>query len=554
MLTLSQGLLSTAPLQLYVDFSALIPTQSEILLETHVIPMHIDSCATMPEICPELDENPPISTHECTINSRDMVSIIKQIGDVIRGTLIVDDMRTIPTLIKSIRDKIKKHKGEIYIKNFWKEPQKFGYVGIHLKMGMCIPTQSLESLKPDRFILMELQIHPRELMDGTPTCIKELSHSLYKGYDRLEESARKTVLAASQLLYLVPMIEKLLYQNSEEEKSKAKHTSIYATLKKILPSTYTGDEKSKCIDKILAIASFCDHIDGADPAVVIANTLSAIAKKVNVKSLSTLPLQDTAKPSMENSAKSEQELLDHAEEAASFFKELCEDEASQNNCEVTFGPDNTCIKSKKSLHEKCEKDVQEMQKKKQIEAVEKLMSIKPPPPSPRFDSPPLGTGNVIHGRLYEGNSRSNADVVVAADAPLLRPTINLSRCSSQIPKIIKIAAICISCLTAGNTAYLGVSYLNKKINRLEDTQSIKPKVNLLDTYEWSPISPCETKYTQVPASTWGYCQFYEMDYSKRDAKKKLDKQNNEREYNSFMDNVYATTGTVTGTVALHYYT
>ena len=70
------------------------------------------------------------------------INPIAKIGDAIRGSLLADRPEQIPLLLKSVTDRVTAQGGKFYIKNFWDDPKplSLGYVGVHIKMRMPIPS------------------------------------------------------------------------------------------------------------------------------------------------------------------------------------------------------------------------------------------------------------------------------------------------------------------------------------------------------------------------------------------------------------------------------
>src|SRR5438552_3809725 len=89
---------------------------------------------------------------------------LAKIGDVIRGSLLADRPEQILALYNSVTQRITEQGGKFYVKNFWDDPKplSLGYVGVHIKIRMPIPSEKTGStLGKDerRYILMELQLH-----------------------------------------------------------------------------------------------------------------------------------------------------------------------------------------------------------------------------------------------------------------------------------------------------------------------------------------------------------------------------------------------------------
>jgi hypothetical protein len=130
---------------------------------------------------------------------------IGKISDTLRGTLIVDDIFQIASVIAEIIHYVDYKDGQVIFKNLWKEDRKQdGYVGIHAKM--LLPIWPLENPAEQRYIITEMQIHFRFIEDGTDQCAKEREHTVYEQI-RSENYDPATLTAASRLLYLTAMQE-----------------------------------------------------------------------------------------------------------------------------------------------------------------------------------------------------------------------------------------------------------------------------------------------------------------------------------------------------------
>lgn len=130
---------------------------------------------------------------------------IGKISDTLRGTLIVDDIFQIASVIAEIIHYVDYKDGQVIFKNLWKEDRKQdGYVGIHAKM--LLPIWPIENSAEQRYIITEMQIHFRSIEDGTDQCAKEREHIVYE-HIRSENYDPATLTAASRLLYLTAMQE-----------------------------------------------------------------------------------------------------------------------------------------------------------------------------------------------------------------------------------------------------------------------------------------------------------------------------------------------------------
>ena len=127
---------------------------------------------------------------------------VKKIRDALRGTIIADVPEQIPSIIQEIKDFASEEGEEVIFINAWEENRPSGYVGIHAKM--LLPIHDAEGLESERKIIIEIQIHLRCIMDGSPDCVKEREHLLYEKH-RLGESNLAYQRAASTLLYLTAL-------------------------------------------------------------------------------------------------------------------------------------------------------------------------------------------------------------------------------------------------------------------------------------------------------------------------------------------------------------
>ena len=123
-------------------------------------------------------------------------SSIKRIEDVLRGSIIVDDPAKIIDVVEQIHSYAKAMGGDAVFPNAWILEKTTGYVGVNAKI--LIPTN------PDKtqFMIAEVQIHLKEVLDKTSTCIKEYS---YAHPSAGPEFNYMTQSAAMKLMYLSAM-------------------------------------------------------------------------------------------------------------------------------------------------------------------------------------------------------------------------------------------------------------------------------------------------------------------------------------------------------------
>ncbi len=128
--------------------------------------------------------------------------IIPKIRDALRGTIIADIPEQIPSIVDAIKEFAHEEGQEVVFVNLWEESRPSGYVGIHAKM--LLPIHEIEKKAPHKYIIVEIQIHLRCIMDGTKECVKEREHLLY---DQMRHGGINPELqtAASTLLYLTAL-------------------------------------------------------------------------------------------------------------------------------------------------------------------------------------------------------------------------------------------------------------------------------------------------------------------------------------------------------------
>lgn len=139
---------------------------------------------------------------------------IAKIGDILRSTIITKGLKPIPSIIKTVIKEVRKHGGQLYIKNFWKanaftEEEMLllgtGYSGVHLIIRMPlhaieanhVPTQENQTAMPqqEKYLQMEIQIHPKEFID-----VMKVTHPIYK-----KQRAYSELNFATKLLNLMAM-------------------------------------------------------------------------------------------------------------------------------------------------------------------------------------------------------------------------------------------------------------------------------------------------------------------------------------------------------------
>jgi hypothetical protein len=261
-------------------------------------------------------------------------------------------------MLEELAKEIGKHGGRYYIKNFWSErgPLLLGYVGIHVKIRMPLPT------KPNQYILMEVQVHPKQIMDGTKDCAKEIAHRLYKmPGEASEEKVSPDLVSSSQLVYLTSMT-KLLCPKEELDR-----VADFVDL--IEGATGTADKKRLLVaetalllhnEKQLGSGDWNEKLQAVVPRNKEAVEKAWLDTATNINNDLKLPVvkRDEQYP-WTNTATTVDELYADAAEVQRLFKTMCKNAAlSQRWCYVNFGPRNKhMIKEEKSLRDKIAKDM-----------------------------------------------------------------------------------------------------------------------------------------------------------------------------------------------------
>ncbi len=125
---------------------------------------------------------------------------VTKIRDALRGTLIANTPKQVPLIAKGIQDFVSRQGGEVIFRNFWEEERADGYVGVHAKILLPFFDQEQETVEK-KYVIAEIQIHLRSIMDGTKKSAKEREHKIYEKL-RKEDFDTETISSASMLLYL----------------------------------------------------------------------------------------------------------------------------------------------------------------------------------------------------------------------------------------------------------------------------------------------------------------------------------------------------------------
>jgi hypothetical protein len=299
------------------------------------------------------------------------INPVAQIGDVIRGSLLADRPEQIPLLLQSVTERVIAQGGKFFIKNFWEDPKplSLGYVGVHIKIRMPLPSKetnasegqtpsSLDNQKK-KYILMELQLHVKEIMDGTKDCAKEIAHLLYKTPQEADEKISSEIIGSSQLVYLAAMTKLLA---SKEDLKRVNDTV------KIFQAMTKADKKMRLVMETAMLlhnekleGEWSERLQVVVPKdkEAVATAWMATAQKINT--ILNLPKLKMEGEDWTNTATSVDEIYDNAKQIAPFFSEMCKQAAASfPRCSVNFGPENRhMIKEKSSLIGKIKSDLGE---------------------------------------------------------------------------------------------------------------------------------------------------------------------------------------------------
>ncbi len=111
--------------------------------------------------------DPPASS------SATQAAIVAKLGDALRGTLVGSTLQLLNALVNTLRSQAEVHGHSIVFDNKFTRSRRVsyvgGYVGVHAKIFF------------NHVILAEVQLHLRNVMDGTTDCPKEYTHAMYRG-------------------------------------------------------------------------------------------------------------------------------------------------------------------------------------------------------------------------------------------------------------------------------------------------------------------------------------------------------------------------------------
>lgn len=143
------------------------------------------------------------------------MDVVKCLADVVRGTIIIDSIEQMRSLIKHIVEVAcnSVHIRGAKFKNIWSEiepPRPDGYVSMHVKVGIAYENEIGET----RTLTTEIQLQFSSFFDGTHNCTKELMHVIMD-YDRRITSGKIEINRyTKELANAASMLQMLLFMKT----------------------------------------------------------------------------------------------------------------------------------------------------------------------------------------------------------------------------------------------------------------------------------------------------------------------------------------------------
>jgi hypothetical protein len=306
------------------------------------------------------------------LNTRIYLHALARVGDPLRGTLLAERPEQISLLAQSIIEQVTAKGGRCYIKNFWDDPKplSLGYVGVHMKIWMPIATNN-------QSILMELQLHFKEITDGTEDCAKEIAHRLYKmPREANEEKTSSDLISSSQLVYLTAM--KKVIAPEKDLKRLENTLTLIKTMNKADRKRYVIMATALLLhnDENLGFGDWNEKLEVVVPRDREAVTTAWMKTAKEISALIHLPqIKMDPRDLGTNTATSADELLANGAEAAPILVELCEKAIEgKKGCSYTFGENRKyMLKDLESLNKKLAMDCAELVERK-IRFITNLLS------------------------------------------------------------------------------------------------------------------------------------------------------------------------------------
>jgi tetratricopeptide (TPR) repeat protein/V8-like Glu-specific endopeptidase len=206
-------------------------------------------------------------------------------------------------------------------------------------------------------ILMEVQIHAKQIMDGTEGCAKEIAHRFYKLGEATEDNTSQEIISSSQLVYLTSMV-KLLYTEGELEEFENTRDLIQAATKAELKKRLVLETALLLKNEKLGLGEWNEKLQAVVPDNREAVTMVWIATAARINGILKLPIAQKDGGAWTNTATTIDELYEDARQVKRDFRKMCIAAAdSLPGSFVNFGPeDKHMIKEKPSLQDKVNKD------------------------------------------------------------------------------------------------------------------------------------------------------------------------------------------------------
>lgn len=339
------------------------PTASSALVPSAVTPS-----PRAPRFVLELTFTEQLAIFKKILPSVTPVNQICRLGDTLRGSIIVKRPEHIAPIIEFVAQQFESRGGSYYIKNFWNDPDPLskGYVGLHKKGRLLINSYLPEHLR--RYLLVELQFHLEDIMNGKKGCAKEVAHErLYKSEEAGQAKDSSDLTSGSQLIYLTAMAK--LFCTPEELEAAEPYLNVMQAMTKSEKKIRLVMETAFLLrDRVdLGIPQWNEQLQVVVPGnkEAVAREWMRTAEKINqlINLSPNLPTEKTVNlAQFTNTATSVDELYADARQVAPVFRRICQLAAStQPGCYANFGPEDEqgkdcMLKEPKSLQDKIQGD------------------------------------------------------------------------------------------------------------------------------------------------------------------------------------------------------
>ncbi len=141
---------------------------------------------------------------------------LSKIGDALRGTIYTDNPKKVQKIVEGVIEYANEKQGKVVFKNIWAEERESGYVGLHAKIYLPVPSSEGEKAK---YLIVELQIHLESIMNGSELCPKEREHLIYEKV-RTGSFNPLDVSSASKLIMLAAMRNAIDFMEEQDKVAK----------------------------------------------------------------------------------------------------------------------------------------------------------------------------------------------------------------------------------------------------------------------------------------------------------------------------------------------